>query len=197
MLSSPSGAGKTTVARQLLAAEKELVMSVSATTRPPRSGERDGDDYHFVDARTFAAMVESGELMEHATVFGHNYGTLRAAVEQHLAQGRDVLFDVDWQGCQQLRQQARDFVSIFLLPPSMADLAARLHTRAQDSPEVQERRLSRAANEMSHWAEYDYVLINGSLDRTVADARVILCAERLRRNRSPQLADFVRGLGIA
>ena len=195
VLSSPSGAGKTTVGRRLLAAEPEIALSVSTTTRPPRAEERDGIDYSFVDANTFARMVAAGEFLEHATVFGHAYGTPRGQVEDRLRGGRDMLFDIDWQGTQQLRQAARDdLASIFLLPPSMAALHERLLLRAQDSEEVVRRRMAEAASEMSHWAEYDYVLVNADVDRTVDAVRAILRAERLRTRRSPQIGAFVRGL---
>ena len=198
VLSSPSGAGKTTVARRLLATEPELVLSVSATTRPPRPGEQNGGDYRFVDRDTFAAMVARDEFLEHARVFGHDYGTPRAGVEGLLATGRDVLFDIDWQGKQQLRQRAGDdLVSIFLLPPSMTVLKERLRARAQDADDVVQARMSHAADEMSHWDDYDYVLVNESLGRTVADVRAVLHAERLRARRMPDLAAFVRGLGRA
>ena len=192
VLSSPSGAGKTTLARRLLAGDANLHMSVSVTTRLPRSGEVDGKDYHFIDAAHFAAMAAGDQLLEYATVFGNSYGTPRGAVEAALASGQDVLFDVDWQGTQQLRQNARaDLVSVFILPPSHAELERRLHTRAQDSAEVVRRRMARAADEMSHWAEYDYIILNHQIDQAVADASAILAAERLRRDRQIGLAAYV------
>ncbi|NJO67485.1 MAG: guanylate kinase [Rhodospirillales bacterium] len=192
VLSSPSGAGKTTIARALLARDSQLTMSVSVTTRPPRPGELDGTDYHFADAAQFEQMIANEQLLEYATVFGNSYGTPRAEVEAALASGRDVLFDVDWQGTQQLRQNARaDLVSIFVLPPSHAELERRLHTRAQDSPEVVQRRMARAADEMSHWAEYDYIIVNHDIGQAVGEAAAILGAERLRRDRQVGLAAFV------
>jgi guanylate kinase len=192
VLSSPSGAGKSTISRMLLAADAELTMSVSLTTRPPRPGEVDGKDYIFIDARDFARIADAGELLEHATVFGNRYGTPRAAVEAALAAGRDVLFDVDWQGTQQLRQHAvADLVSIFILPPSRAELERRLRGRAQDSAAVVQQRMDKAADEISHWAEYDYVIVNSDIDRAVGEARAILVAERLRRERQIGLAAFV------
>jgi guanylate kinase len=198
VLSSPSGAGKTTIARALLAADRELTMSVSVTTRPPRPGEVDGRDYHFIDEAAFQAMVADQALLEHATVFGHSYGTPRAAVTAALAAGRDVLFDVDWQGTQQLRQNARaDLVSVFVLPPSEAELERRLRTRAQDSAAVVRQRMARAADETSHWAEYDYIILNQEIERAVTDARAILAAERLRRDRQIGLADFVKRISRA
>ena len=195
VLSSPSGAGKTTLSRRLLDADPTVALSVSVTTRKQRPGEVDGRDYHFIDAQRFDAMVANGELLEWAQVFGHRYGTPRARVEETLAQGRDVLFDIDWQGTQQLREKAvRDLVSIFVLPPSIPDLERRLRTRAQDSDEVIHARMAKAADEMSHWAEYDYVVINTDIDRAVAEVRSILAAERLRRERQTGLSDFVRRL---
>jgi guanylate kinase len=195
VLSSPSGAGKTTIARALLARESLLTMSVSVTTRPPRPGEVDGRDYGFIAPAAFAGMVAAGELLEHATVFGNSYGTPRAPVEAALAAGRDVLFDVDWQGTQQLRQTARaDLVSVFILPPSQPELERRLRARAQDSVEVVRRRMARAADEMSHWAEYDYIIVNQAIDAAVAEAEAILRAERLRRDRQIGLAAFVRAI---
>jgi guanylate kinase len=192
VLSSPSGAGKTTIARRLLAQEPELTMSVSVTTRARRPGEREGVDYHFVGQVTYEAMIEEGELLEHATVYGHGYGTPRRAVEAALAAGRDVLFDIDWQGAQQLRQVAGDdMVSLFILPPSTDELERRLRRRAQDPEEVVQQRLAQVAEDVTHWAEYDYVLINRDLEESVADARAILLAERRRRLRQPGLADFV------
>ncbi len=195
VLSSPSGAGKTTLARKLLAADPGVELSVSVTTRKQRPGEVDGRDYHFLDAPRFDAMVENGELLEWAQVFGNRYGTPRQPVEAILVQGRDVLFDIDWQGTQQLREKAdRDLVSIFVLPPSIPDLELRLRTRAQDSDEVIHARMGKAADEMSHWAEYDYVVINTDIDRAFAQVQSILAAERLKRERQTGLSDFVRRL---
>ncbi len=196
VLSSPSGAGKTTISRRLLAFERErMALSVSVTTRAPRPGETEGRDYYFIDQAKFAAMVAKGELLEHATVFGHAYGTPRAAVEMAVAAGRDVLFDIDWQGTQQLREKARnDLVSIFVLPPDMKELERRLRERAQDSEPVVQGRMAKAADEMSHWAEYDYIVVNHDIDASVAHVRAILTAERLRRDRQIGLGDFVRGL---
>ena len=195
VLSSPSGAGKTAISRSILKEDEFLTMSVSVTTRPKRPGEADGVDYTFVESATFERMVERGELLEHATVFGHRYGTPHAPVEAALKAGRDVMFDVDWQGAQQLAQAARgDLVSIFILPPSTAELERRLSVRAQDTADVVAARMSRAADEMSHWAEYDYVIVNDDLDASVAGVRAILHAERLRRTRQVGLADFVMDL---
>jgi guanylate kinase len=195
VLSSPSGAGKSTIARALLADDARLSMSVSATTRPRRPGEVDGRDYRFVDAATFARMVDDGEMLEHAVVFGNRYGSPRGPVERVLAAGRDVLFDVDWQGTQQLRQNARaDLVSVFILPPSRGELERRLHARAQDSDEVVRGRMAKAADEMSHWAEYDYIVVNREIVSAVAEVTAILAAERLRRERQVGLAEFVRAV---
>jgi guanylate kinase len=195
VLSSPSGAGKTTLSRMLLDADRTVALSVSVTTRKQRPGEIDGRDYHFIDPSRFDAMVKKGELLEWAQVFGHRYGTPRAPVEAALAQGRDVLFDIDWQGTQQLGEQAgRDLVSIFVLPPSIPDLEQRLRSRAQDSDEVIQGRMAKAADEMSHWREYDYVVINSDVDRAFAEVRSILAAERLKRERQTGLTDFVRKL---
>ena len=196
VLSSPSGAGKTTISRKLLAIERErMLLSVSVTTRKPRPGEVDGRDYHFIDGARFAAMVAKGELLEHANVFGHSYGTPRAPVAATLAAGRDVLFDIDWQGTQQLRETARsDLVSIFVLPPNMAELERRLRERAQDSEDVVQGRMAKASDEMSHWAEYDYIVVNREIDASVAQVRAILTAERLKRERQVGLGDFVREL---
>jgi guanylate kinase len=195
VLSSPSGAGKTTISRALLAEGTGLSLSVSATTRPPRPGEREGVDYRFVTADRFAAMVADGAFLEWAEVFGNRYGTPRAPVEAALAQGQDVLFDIDWQGTQQLKARAReDVVSVFILPPSLAVLRHRLESRAQDVPQVIAARMARAEAEISHWAEYDYVLVNDDLDQCLADVRTILRAERLRRDRQRGLPDFVRQL---
>lgn len=195
VLSSPSGAGKTTLSRKLLEADPAVELSVSVTTRKQRPGEVDGRDYHFIDAARFDAMLKQGELLESAQVFGHRYGTPRAPVEAALGRGRDVLFDIDWQGTQQLREKAvHDLVSIFVLPPSIPDLERRLRARAQDSDEVIHARMARAADEMSHWAEYDYVVINTDIDRAFSEVRSILAAERLKRERQTGLSAFVRAL---
>lgn len=195
VLSSPSGAGKSTISRAILGADANLTMSVSATTRPPRPGEVEGKDYFFVDAARFEGMVREGRLLEHATVFDNRYGTPRGPVEQALASGRDVLFDVDWQGTQQLKANAReDLVSIFILPPSQAELERRLRARAQDTDAVIRRRMAKAAAEMSHWAEYDYIVVNRVVEASVAEVRAILAAERLRRDRQVGLPAFVKGL---
>src|SRR5216684_689338 len=195
VLSSPSGAGKTTLSRRLLEADPAVELSVSVTTRKQRPGEVDGRDYLFIDAARFDAMVKQGELLEWAQVFGHRYGTPRAPVEAALARGRDVLFDIDWQGTQQLREKVRgDLVSIFVLPPSMPDLEQRLRRRAQDSDDVIHARMATASDEMSHWAEYDYVVINTDIDHAFAEVRSILAAERLKRERQTGLSAFVRRL---
>jgi guanylate kinase len=195
VLSSPSGAGKTTLSRLLIERMPGLKMSVSATTRAKRPGEVDGRDYLFVDKPRFEAMVKGDELLEWATVFDNRYGTPRAPVEDALSAGQDVLFDIDWQGTQQLREKARaDVVSVFILPPSAADLEKRLHSRAQDSDEVIRRRMSRASHEMSHWAEYDYIVINHDIDEAFAEVQSILKAERLKRERRIGLVGFVRNL---
>jgi len=195
VISSPSGAGKSTIARELLTGDGELTMSVSATTRPPRPGEVDGKDYVFVGKEVFERMVAEERLLEHATVFGNRYGTPREPVEAALRQGRDILFDVDWQGTQQLKQNARaDLVSVFILPPSHRELEQRLRGRAQDSEEVVRHRMAKAADEMSHWAEYDYIVINRVIGDAVAEVRAILAAERLRRDRQLGLSDFVQAI---
>jgi len=195
VLSSPSGAGKTTLSRLLIDRSPGLRMSVSATTRPMRPGEVEGRDYFFVDKTRFEAMANGGELLEWATVFDNRYGTPRAPVETALAAGQDVLFDIDWQGTQQLREKARaDVVSVFILPPSAADLEKRLHSRAQDSDEVIRGRMSRASQEMSHWAEYDYIVVNREIDEAFAEVQSILKAERLKRERRTGLTTFVRNL---
>ena len=195
VLSSPSGAGKTTLSRLLIERMPGLRMSVSATTRQMRPGEVDGRDYHFVDRARFEDMAKRNELLEWATVFDNRYGTPRAPVEAALSAGQDVLFDIDWQGTQQLREKARqDVVSVFILPPSAADLEKRLHTRAQDSDEVIRGRMSRASHEMSHWAEYDYIVINRNIDDAFAEVQSILKAERLKRERRTGLTTFVREL---
>jgi len=195
VLSSPSGAGKTTIARALLARDDNLTLSVSATTRPMRPGETEGVDYLFVDRARFDSMVAEDAFLEHATVFGHCYGTPRAAVEVVLAAGQDVLFDIDWQGTQQVAEKARkDLVSVFILPPSTGELERRLHSRAQDSDEVVRARMAKAADEMSHWPEYDYIVVNQDVETSVAAVRSILAAERLRRERQAGLRDFVETL---
>ncbi len=195
VLSSPSGAGKTTISRELLQSDDNLIMSVSVTTRPPRPSEEDGVDYHFISDAEFSRLVAEDGLLEHADVFDHRYGTPRAAVESALAAGQDVLFDIDWQGTQQLRQKVRDdLVSVFILPPSTGELERRLRSRAQDSDDVVRGRMGKAADEMSHWAEYDYIIVNENIDESVAEARSILAAERLRRDRQTGLDAFVRTL---
>jgi guanylate kinase len=195
VLSSPSGAGKTTLSRMLLTVERGLELSISVTTRPKRCGEVSGRHYHFIDRKKFDQMVRDGELLEYAEVFGNGYGTPRKPVEKALKQGHDVLFDIDWQGTQQLRERAEDdLVSVFLLPPSTGELSRRLHTRAQDDKKVIRARMAKASDEMSHWAEYEYVVVNRDLDRAFGEVRAILAAERLRRKRQPGLSAFVRGL---
>jgi guanylate kinase len=195
VLSSPSGAGKTTLSRKLLEADPGVELSVSVTTRKQRPGEVDGRDYHFIDAARFEAMVKQGELLEWAQVFGNRYGTPRVPVEDALANGHDVLFDIDWQGTQQLRDKAApDLVSIFVLPPSMSDLEQRLRRRAQDPDDVIRARMATAADEMSHWAEYNYIVINTDIDRAFNEVQTILAAERLKRERQTGLSDFVRRL---
>lgn len=192
VLSSPSGAGKTTLSRRLLEIDKDITMSVSATTRAPRVGEQEGKDYFFVSSSMFARMAEGGAFLEHAHVFGNQYGTPKEPVMLALAKGRDVLFDIDWQGTQQLRQQAGDdLVSIFVLPPSHEELERRLRARAQDSEDVVQARMAKANNEISHWAEYDYVVINDDLESTLAKIHTILDAERMRRGRQTGIPAFV------
>ena len=195
VLSSPSGAGKTTISRRLLGIDDNLTMSISATTRPRRPAESAGRDYIFVSEQEFEVMCERREFLEFAEVFGYRYGTPRKPVGQALQAGEDVLFDVDWQGTQQLAENARaDLVSIFILPPSTSELERRLRSRAQDSDAVVHQRMAKAANEMSHWREYDYLLINEDLEESVARVRSILMAERLRRDRLTGIGDFVRQL---
>ncbi len=195
VLSSPSGAGKTTISRDLLAREPDLSMSVSVTTRTKRPGETPGVDYHFIDPTEFNLRVNRRELLEYAKVFGHYYGTPRKPVEAALAAGRDVLFDIDWQGTQQLAENAReDLVSVFVLPPSTRELERRLKSRAQDSAEVVSQRMAQAANELSHWAEYDYVIVNQNIEDSVHQVQLILQAERLRRERLIGLHEFVKAL---
>jgi guanylate kinase len=195
VLSSPSGAGKTTLSRKLLEDDADISLSVSVTTRPARRGEIDGRDYHFINEARFQEMVRRGELLEWAKVFDYYYGTPKQPVDNVLTQGRDVLFDIDWQGTQQLREKAaNDLVSIFVLPPSIPDLERRLQTRAQDSADVIHARMAKAADEMSHWAEYDYVVINNDIEIAFAELRAILAAERLKRERQSGLSAFVRDL---
>lgn len=193
VLSSPSGAGKTTISRCLLEIEDDLTMSVSATTRRKRPGETEGKDYYFTDNQDFGERVNRGELLEHAKVFDYYYGTPRAPVERALSAGRDVLFDIDWQGTQQLYEQAGDdLVRVFILPPSTRALEARLRARAQDSDEVVARRMGEASSEMSHWQEYDYVIVNDDLEKSLQQVRSILAAERLKRARQIGMGEFVK-----
>lgn len=196
ILSSPSGAGKSTLARRLMDWDSSLRFSISATTRPPRSGEVDGEHYHFLSPDKFRAMIESGEMLEHAEVFGNFYGSPRAPIETAMRDGRDTLFDVDWQGGQQIRASALGghVVSIFILPPSLGELERRLRSRGQDSDEVIAGRMEKSRSEISHWAEYDYVLINEDIDETETRLRDILTAERLRRDRQGWLGAFVKDL---
>ena len=197
VVSGPSGVGKTTLVDKVLAADALLCESISVTTREPRDGEKSGTDYFFVGDDRFSEMVEQGELLEYEVVFGNNYGTPRPPVEQALEGGGDVLFDIDWQGTQQVREAAReDLVSVFILPPSTAELERRLHSRAQDSEEVVRARMAKAADEMSHWAEYDYIIINDDLDKSVEQVEAILTAERLKRERRVGLRAFVEGLRL-
>ena len=195
VLSSPSGAGKTTLSRRLLDGDKSVSLSVSVTTRKSRPGEKEGRDYRFIDRKHFDAMVDNNELLEWAEVFDNYYGTPAKPVMDALAAGWDVLFDIDWQGTQQLRDKARgDLVSVFVLPPSIPELERRLRSRAQDDYETIHRRMAKAADEMSHWAEYDYVVVNHDLDQAFADVSAVLAAERVKRERQIGLSDFVRGL---
>jgi guanylate kinase len=195
VLSSPSGAGKTTLARRLVALDRGISMSVSVTTRKPRPGEEDGRDYNFIDEAVFARMRDRGELLEWARVFDNFYGTPRAPVEKAIADGHDVLFDIDWQGAQQLSEKLKhDVVRVFILPPSSAALAERLRSRAQDPDEVVKQRMAAASAEISHWPEYDYVIVNANLDASVAGLQAILGAERVRRERLDGLSAFVRDM---
>jgi len=195
VLSSPSGAGKTTISRMLLDADDEIAMSVSATTRPMRPGEHEGKDYSFVEDDEFDRMINDGEFVEWANVFGYRYGTPKAPVKDALREGRDILFDIDWQGARQLEPDFKgQLVTIFLLPPSMAELEQRLRDRGTDSPEVVADRMQRAADEISHWAEYEYVLVNDEMDGCLAQVRAIIAAERSKRVRQTSLNAFVRGL---
>ncbi|MEM6810853.1 MAG: guanylate kinase [Pseudomonadota bacterium] len=198
VLSSPSGAGKTTITRALLKKNQDLIISISATTRPRRAGEVQHEDYNFVDIPEFNRMVDNGEMLEHAKVFGHYYGTPRDTVESALAMGQDVIFDIDWQGTQQLREMARDdLVTLFILPPSAKELENRLRNRSKDTLETETQirdRMSKSTDEMMHYSEYDYVLINQDIDKTIDQAQMILDAERLKRRRLVGLSDFVRGV---
>ncbi len=195
VLSSPSGAGKTTLSRQLLDNDKQIQLSVSCTTRRKRPGEREGVDYRFVDTATFRGMIERKEFLEYAEVFANYYGTPKAPVDEALAGGRDVLFDIDWQGTQQLRDKGRaDLVTVFILPPSTRDLEKRLLTRAQDPKEIVAQRMAKAADEMSHWAEYDYVVVNSDIGTSLTNLKAILTAERLKRERQVGMSVFVKGL---
>ena len=195
VLSSPSGAGKTTLSRQLLTNDSQIQLSVSCTTRARRPSEKDGVDYKFIDTASFRGMIERGEFLEHARVFDHYYGTPKAPVDAALGSGRDVLFDIDWQGTQQLKEQGRDdLVTVFILPPSTRDLERRLITRAQDSPEIVAQRMAKAADEMSHWAEYDYAIINRDIATSLMELKSVLTAERLKRERQIGLSNFVKAL---
>jgi guanylate kinase len=195
VLSSPSGAGKTTLSRQLLDNDSQIQLSVSCTTRQKRPGERDGVDYRFTDTQTFRGMIERKEFLEYAEVFGNYYGTPRAPVDTALRAGRDVLFDIDWQGTQQLQDKVKaDLVTVFILPPSTRDLEKRLLTRAQDSKEVVAQRMAKAADEMSHYAEYDYVIVNRDIGTSLTNLKSILTGERLKRERQVGLSGFVKAL---
>ena len=196
ILSSPSGAGKSTLARRLMEWDPSLRFSVSATTRAPRPGEVDGREYYFKSRADFEAMVAAGEMLEHAEVFGNFYGSPKGPVEAAMTEGRDTLFDIDWQGGQQIRNSSlgRDVVSVFVLPPSIAELERRLRGRAQDSDEVIAGRMAKSQSEISHWAEYDYVIVNNDIYMAFNDLLTILQAERMRRDRQPGMAEFVRGL---
>ena len=198
IMSSPSGAGKTTITRALLEKNPDMQISVSATTRPRRAGEVHGQDYYFVSIDEFRDMIDRGDMLEHAKVFEHYYGTPRAPVEKALQEGRDVIFDIDWQGTQQMREIASDdVVTVFILPPSRQTLEGRLRSRSRDTRETEEQirhRMSKATDEISHYAEYDYVIINENIDTAIADAQTILDGERVKRRRIKGLSDFVRGL---
>lgn len=195
VLSSPSGAGKTSIVKELLKQEPNIITSVSVTTRPARRGEINGQDYHFTNQERYHQMLEAGEFLEHAEVYGNFYGTLKAPVYEALSNGKDIVFDLDWQGTQQLSQAAgADLVSIFILPPSLEDLEKRLRNRAQDSEEVVRRRMASASHDLSHWAEYDYVIINENFEYSVESVRSILKSEKLKRTRQPSLHSFVNCL---
>lgn len=193
VLSSPSGTGKTAIAHKILESDPNFFLSVSVTTRAPRPGEIDGRDYYFVSRERFDEMVEKGELLEHAEFCGNCYGTPRAPVEKSLSEGRDILFDIEWQGTRQLAKAARaDLVCVFILPPSLAELRRRLVLRKQDSDDVIDKRMATAESEISHWNEYDYVIVNRDLDESVAAVRSILTTERLKRVRQTGMEDYVR-----
>jgi len=195
VLSSPSGAGKTTLTRKLLKENPDMAMSVSATTRSPRPGETDGEDYYFISKNKFAQMIDDEAFLEHARVFDNFYGTPRAPVEQALEDSRDIVFDIDWQGAQQLTQAAADdLVKIFILPPNMRELEKRLKSRAQDSDETIAKRMSKSEAEISHWAEYDYVIVNEDIDIAMNELRTIVASERMRRRRQPWLSSFVKSI---
>jgi len=195
VLSSPSGAGKTTLSRQLLDNDKQIQLSVSCTTRQKRPGERDGVDYRSVDTATFRGMIERKQFLEYAEVFGNYYGTPRGPVDDALNAGKDMLFDIDWQGTQQLRDKGRaDLVTVFILPPSTRDLEKRLLTRAQDPKDIVAQRMAKAADEMSHWAEYDYVVVNSDIGTSLTNLKAILTAERLKRERQVGMSGFVKAL---
>ncbi len=195
VVSSPSGAGKTTLCNRLLRLDPDLSLSISATTRPRRPGEVHGEDYYFLDEAQFSDMRERGEFLESAEVFGNFYGTPKGAVEQALANGQDILFDIDWQGAQQLGEIARDdLVKVFILPPSREELEKRLRKRARDPDDVVQQRMNKADEEISHWAEYDYVIVNYDLDEAQAMMQAILVAERLKRTRQTGLSNFVKGI---
>ena len=195
VLSSPSGAGKTTLTRKLLKENPDMAMSVSATTRSPRNGEEDGTDYYFISKNKFVEMVDEEAFLEHAKVFDNFYGTPRAPVEAALSDGHDVVFDIDWQGAQQLTKAAGDdLVKVFILPPNMRELEMRLKKRAQDSDEVIAKRMAKSEAEISHWAEYDYVIVNENIDTALAELRTIVASERMRRRRQPWINSFVKTL---
>lgn len=195
VLSSPSGAGKSSIARALLKADSNLVSSVSGTTRAARPGETEGIDYYFVTVQQFEKMKSASEFLENARVFDNFYGTPRAHVEKKLSAGKDVLFDIDWQGTQQLRENARDdLVSIFIFPPSLDELERRLRGRAQDPDDVVRKRMARASDEISHWPEYDYIVVNRDIDKSISQVQTILAAERMKRARQIGLGDFVKGM---
>jgi guanylate kinase len=195
VLSSPSGAGKTTISRRVLDRDANIRLSISVTTRPPRPGEVDGVHYHFIDVARFERLKADGQLLESAFVFGNFYGTPRGPVEEALSSGRDVLFDIDWQGTQQLEENARDdLVSVFILPPSAQELERRLRARAQDSADVIAKRMAKAGDEISHWAEYDYVIRNEDIEDSIVSVQAILRAERLKRRRQTGLSDFVKAV---